>query len=206
MNHLTPLQFPLRPVGTLVLNENPQNYFGPSSLPFLPHPPRPNPLPRFPAAEIEQIAFSPSHLIRGVEPTADPTLQSRLFSYPDTHRHRLGVNYAQLPINAPLHPPVNFQRDGFACFDNQGARPNYISTIQPLRYAPQGYSTEKHEQFVGASVRDLSVVTELDLEQPRALWERVFDEKAKERFVGNVVGHLGAVKSKAVLERTIAVL
>ena len=56
--------YPMRPFGKLVLNENPQNYF----------------------AEIEQAAFSPSHTVPGVEASADPVLQSRLFSYPDTHR------------------------------------------------------------------------------------------------------------------------
>jgi catalase len=44
-------------------------------------------------AEIEQIAFNPAHMIPGVEPSADPVLQSRLFSYPDAHRHRIGPNY-----------------------------------------------------------------------------------------------------------------
>lgn len=57
-------QFPLREVGKMTLNKNPENYF----------------------AEVEQVAFSPSHLIEGIEPSADPVLQSRLFSYPDTHR------------------------------------------------------------------------------------------------------------------------
>ena len=56
--------YPLRPVGKIVLNKNVENYF----------------------AEIEQAAFSPSHLVPGIEPSADPVLQSRLFSYPDTHR------------------------------------------------------------------------------------------------------------------------
>ncbi|KAI7424793.1 CAT1 catalase, partial [Hortaea werneckii] len=85
-------QFPLRKVGEFYLNENVQNYF----------------------AEIEQIAFNPSHLPPGIEPSADPVLQSRLFSYPDTHRHRVGVNYQQLPVNAPRVPyrMANFQRDG----------------------------------------------------------------------------------------------
>ena len=64
-----------------------------------------NPLNYF--AEIEQAAFSPSHLVPGVEPSADPALQSRLFSYPDAHRYRLGVNYQQLPGNAPLAPVAN---------------------------------------------------------------------------------------------------
>ncbi|KAK6355633.1 catalase A [Orbilia javanica] len=68
LTHIWPQkQFPLKEVGQIVLNENAKNYF----------------------AEIEQIAFSPSHLVPGVEPSADPVLQSRLFSYPDTHRHRI---------------------------------------------------------------------------------------------------------------------
>ncbi|ORY91583.1 catalase [Leucosporidium creatinivorum] len=176
-------EYPLRPVGKLTLNENPQNYF----------------------AEIEQVAFAPSHLIPGVEPTADPVLQSRLFSYPDTHRHRLGTNYAQLPVNAPLHTPRNFQRDGAGAFYNQGSAPNYQSSIQPLTYRKAKYSTLEHEQFTGAAVADLSTITELDFQQPNALWSKVFDDGARERFISNVAGHLGGVKSAAVKERTLAV-
>jgi catalase len=175
-------EFPLRPVAKLTLNENPANYF----------------------AEIEQIAFSPSHLVPGVEPTADPVLQSRLFTYPDTHRHRLGVNYAQLPVNAPLHLPANFQRDGPMAFYNQGARPNYQSSIQTLSYKKKTYTTAHHEQYIGAAVADLSFITELDFEQPRALWTRVFDDGAKERFVSNLSGALSQVKSEAVKARTLA--
>ncbi|KAK4701574.1 catalase, partial [Phenoliferia sp. Uapishka_3] len=176
-------QFPLRPVGKLTLNENPQNYF----------------------AEIEQVAFSPSHLVSGIEPSADPVLQSRLFSYPDTQRHRLGTNYAQLPVNAPLHLPANFQRDGGMAFYNQGSRPNYQSSIQPLAYKTPTYSTLAHEQYLGAAVADLSFVSELDFEQPRTLWTRVFDDGAKERFVQNIAGHLGGVKSDDVKARTLSV-
>src|SRR6185312_3982177 len=71
--------YPLMPVGRLVLNRNPQNYF----------------------AEVEQAAFSPGNMVPGIEPSPDKMLQARLFSYPDTHRHRLGANYNQLPINCP---------------------------------------------------------------------------------------------------------
>ena len=49
-------------------------------------------------AEIEQAAFAPSHMVEGFEPSADPVLQARLFSYPDAHRYRLGVNYQQVPL------------------------------------------------------------------------------------------------------------
>ncbi|ESK88292.1 catalase isozyme p [Moniliophthora roreri MCA 2997] len=186
-------EFPLRPVGKLVLNENPQNYF----------------------AEIEQSAFSPSHLVPYIEASADPVLQSRLFSYPDTHRHRLGVNYQQLPVNAPLKPPVNFQRDGWGTFHSQGARPNYQSTIAPLKYeGPKGTLEGgcrdqerelKHETFVGAAYRDLSEITELDFEQPRALWSKVWNDQQREAYVQNVAGHFKNVKSAEVKARQLSV-
>jgi catalase len=132
-------EFPLRPVGKIVLNENPQNYL----------------------AEIEQVAFSPSHLVPGIEPSADPVLQSRLFSYPDTHRHRLGVNFQQLPVNAPVTPVANFQRAGAATFVGQGARPNYQSTISPLTYRAKPYAEaeHRHEIWVGHSRSHLLVIT-----------------------------------------------
>jgi len=83
--------YPLIPVGKLTLNRNPENYF----------------------AEIEQSAFSPSHLVPGIEPSNDKMLQGRLFSYPDTHRHRLGGNYDQIPVNCPYRARVaHNQRDG----------------------------------------------------------------------------------------------
>ena len=63
--------YPLQKVGKMTLNRNPENYH----------------------AETEQSAFSPSHLVPGIEPSLDKMLQGRLFSYPDTHRHRLGKNY-----------------------------------------------------------------------------------------------------------------
>ena len=63
--------YPLKKVGKMTLNRNPENYH----------------------ADVEQSAFSPSHLIPGIEPSNDKMLQGRLFSYPDTHRHRLGKNY-----------------------------------------------------------------------------------------------------------------
>ncbi|EUC67774.1 catalase [Rhizoctonia solani AG-3 Rhs1AP] len=178
-------EFPLKPIGTLVLDRNPENYFN----------------------EIEQVAFSPSHLVPGVEPSADPVLQSRLFSYPDTHRHRLGVNYQQIPVNAPLCPVANFQRAGFMNISSQGARPNYQSSISPLSYKKSNAAkvSNKHEVFEGAAVVDLSELTELDFEQPRALWQKVMKDDAKERFVNNVAGHLGGAKSAEIKARQLSV-
>lgn len=71
-------------------------------------------------SEVEQIAFSPSHMVPGIEPSPDKMLQ-------DTHRHRLGANYLQLPLNCPYKVSTkNYQRDGPSTFtDNQGGAPNY---------------------------------------------------------------------------------
>jgi catalase len=89
----------------MTLNRNPENYH----------------------AEVEQVAFAPSHLVPGIEPSADKMLQGRLFSYPDTQRYRLGQNYQQIPINCPYRARVaNYQRDGAATVNgNQGGVVNH---------------------------------------------------------------------------------
>ena len=80
---------PVQPVGRLVLNRNPENYF----------------------AETEQVAFSPGHIVPGIDFSNDPLLQGRLFSYLDTQLKRVGPNFAQLPINRPTCPMHNNERD-----------------------------------------------------------------------------------------------
>ena len=82
---------PVEIIGTMTLNKNPRNYF----------------------EEVEQVAFCPSHLPPGIDVTADPLLQGRLFSYLDTQISRLGgPNFAQLPINRPQAPVNDNLRDG----------------------------------------------------------------------------------------------
>ncbi|KAE9365880.1 catalase-domain-containing protein [Stipitochalara longipes BDJ] len=187
LTHVWPhKQFPLRKVGEFTLNENATNYF----------------------AEIEQVAFNPAHLVPGIEPSADPVLQSRLFSYPDAHRHRVGVNYQQLPVNAPRvnYRMANFQRDGAMAFLNQGSRPNYISSIEPIHFRERTVNLDKvHGNFVGNAVTFLSEIREEDFVAPRALWEKVFDAKAKERWIKNVSGHMENCTDKEIIRRQIAI-
>lgn len=81
---------PVLPIGKLVLNRNPDNFF----------------------AETEQVAFHPGHLVPGIDFTNDPLLQGRLFSYTDTQLSRLGSpNFHEIPINRPVCPVHNNQRD-----------------------------------------------------------------------------------------------
>ncbi|KAI1262780.1 catalase-like domain-containing protein [Xylariaceae sp. FL1019] len=187
LTHVWPQkQFPLTKIGEFTLNENAINYF----------------------AEIEQVAFAPSHLVPGIEPSADPVLQSRLYSYPDTHRHRLGANYQQLPVNASRtgFKNGNFQRDGFMAFYNQGARPNYLSSIDPIQFEPRKTDVDKtHGHFVGQAVSFLSEIRPEDFNAPRALWQNVFDEPARERFINNVAGKMEVCQDKEILKRQIAI-
>ncbi|KAF5542846.1 catalase [Fusarium phyllophilum] len=187
LTHVWPQkQFPRRKVGEFTLNENAINYF----------------------AEVEQIAFNPSHLPPGVEPSADPVLQSRLFSYPDTHRHRLGVNYQQLPVNATRtgYQFGNFQRDGQMAFYNQGARPNYLSSIDPIKFKSRAVDLDKtHGHFTGEAITFLTEIRPEDFNAPRALWRNVFDEPARERFINNVTGKMKLCKQEEPLKRQIAI-
>ncbi|KFY95416.1 hypothetical protein V500_02782, partial [Pseudogymnoascus sp. VKM F-4518 (FW-2643)] len=104
--------------------------------------------------------FSPSHLVPGVEPSADPVLQARLFSYPDTHRHRLGVNYQQIPVNAPLHAFNPFQRDGaMAVNGNYGANPNYPSSYCTLTYKQHSpITSDTHQKWSAQAVMHFNEV------------------------------------------------
>ena len=82
---------PVTRIGKMTLNRNPDNFF----------------------AETEQIAFHPGHIVPGIDFTNDPLLQGRLFSYLDTQLSRLGTpNFHELPINRPIAPIHNNQRDG----------------------------------------------------------------------------------------------
>ena len=187
LTHVWPhKQFPLREIGRLTLNENAINYF----------------------AEVEQAAFSPGHLVPGVEPSNDPVLQSRLFSYSDTHRHRIGTNYQQLPVNAPRvkYHMSNFQRDGQMAFFNHGTRPAYLSSIAPISFQQRVVDLDRvHGEFIGRAVSFLSEIRKEDFNAPRALWEKVFDEDARERFVHNVSGHWTTVRDKEILRRQIGI-
>ncbi|MBA2449150.1 MAG: catalase [Chloroflexi bacterium] len=102
-------QFPLRPVGKMVLNRNPSNFF----------------------AEAEQIAFGTGVLVDGLDFSDDKMLVGRTFSYSDTQRHRVGPNYLQLPVNAPKARVSTNQRDGQMTYHVDGAGENPHVNYEP---------------------------------------------------------------------------
>jgi len=175
--------YPLIPFGKMVLNRNPQNYF----------------------AETEQAAFAPGHMVPGIEASADRMLQGRLFSYPDTHRHRLGVNYQQIPINCPYRVRVaNGQRDGFMTVDsNQGNTPNY----EPNSFGgAQADEKFKHAPYkvTGLAQRYKPNHPNCDFAQPGALFRKVMKPQDRDNLISNLQGHLKGA-NRDIQERQVRV-
>ncbi|KAI1799557.1 catalase [Daldinia bambusicola] len=200
-------QYPRRKVGRMVLDTNPSNWF----------------------AEIEQAAFSPSNMVPGIEPSPDPMLQARMFSYPDAARYRLGVNYQFLPTNAPssgVYCPI--ERDGFMNYtSNYGGDPNYVGTrIKPVKFLRRGNGNGQDGVVDGggedgsrASAKRLdrplpgggfpvvfsSEVTDKDFEQSTALWHVMGkQEGAQQRFVDNLSAHISGAQTQWIRDEAYA--
>src|SRR5689334_9501536 len=110
---------PVMRIGKMTLNRNPENFF----------------------AETEQVAFHPGHIVPGIDFSNDPLLQGRLFSYTDTQLKRLGgPNFHEIPINRPVAPMHNNQRDGHMRQTiNRGKvayEPNSVSDAWPKETDP----------------------------------------------------------------------
>jgi Catalase len=165
-------EVPPMTVGKLVLNRNPENYF----------------------AEVEQAAFNPSNLVPGIGVSPDKMLQGRLFSYHDTHLHRLGPNYHLIPVNQPKHAPENnYQRDAAMRVDaNGGGGPNYWpnSFDGP---APDGVSLEPDIPLAGEGGRHEFAHENDDFVQPGNLYRHVMKEQDRANLVSNILGSLGTV-------------
>ena len=173
--------YPLIPVGRMVLNRNPENYF----------------------ADVEQAAFSPGNLVPGIAPSPDKMLQGRLFSYHDTHRHRLGSNYHLIPVNAPKQSPENsYQRDGAMRTDaNGGGQPNYYPNSfggpepDPKAADPNMPLAEEYGRFTYSYPND-------DFVQAGDLYRNVMTKTDRDHLVGNIVAHLGNAQKRLQLRQT----
>jgi catalase len=127
---------PVRRIGKLTLDRNPDNFF----------------------AETEQVAFCVQNLVPGIDVTNDPLMQARLFSYLDTQLTRLGgPNFAELPINRPVAPVHNHQQDGFGQQKVPTMRANYhpnsIDTGCPFLASMESGFVHHPQPVTGEKVR-----------------------------------------------------
>ncbi|NOQ45311.1 MAG: catalase [Desulfobulbaceae bacterium] len=172
--------FPPVEVGRLVLNRNPENYF----------------------AEVEQAAFSPANFVSGIAASPDKMLQGRLFSYHDTHRHRLGANFHLLPVNSAKGCPMhNYQRDGFMQFDgNGGGGPNYWPNSMGGP-APTGGTDEPGLEISGMTGRHEYTLTDDDFIQAGELYRTVMTDTDRDHLIENIVGHLQGAQKRLQLRQ-----
>ncbi len=157
--------------------------------------------------EIEQVAFQPNNMVPGIGPSPDRMLLARLFSYADAHRARLGVNYEQIPVNAPVVPVNTYSKDGAMRIVNR-TDPVYFPNSKggpqadSERYKPASWYAD------GEIMRAAYVehAEDDDWSQPGALVREVMDDAARGRLVNNIVGVLLAGVTEPVLQRAFGYL
>ena len=149
---------PVRRIGKMILNRNPDNYF----------------------AETEQVAFHTGHIVPGIDFTDDPLLQGRLFSYIDTQLRRVGPNFAELPINRPLSPVHNNQRDGMGRMAINKGRvsyfPNRLGNGCPMHSPEAAMAFASYPQQVdGEKIRKRSASFSDHFSQATQFWNSMAD-------------------------------
>ncbi|MGO1344178.1 catalase [Chromohalobacter japonicus] len=173
--------YPLIKVGKLQLNRNPTDNH----------------------AEIEQAAFEPNNLVPGIGISPDKMLIGRVFSYADAHRARLGVNYKQIPVNAPQAPVHSYSKDG-AMRINNVSDPVYAPNSKGGPAADgERYPTDSTWEANGQMVRAPYALRKDDNDYGQAndLINKVMDDAARDRLVNNVVGHVSGGVEEPVLSR-----
>lgn len=179
---------PITPLGKLVLNRTVDNFF----------------------AETEQVAFCPGHIVPGIDFSNDPLLQGRLFSYTDTQLSRLGgPNFHEIPINKPVCPFHNNQRDAIhRTTINKGQasyQPNSIDGDWPRETPPaakDGGFESYYERIDAHKVRERSESFSDHFSQPRLFYNSL-SEPEKTHVVNAYSFELGKVQRKFIRERVV---
>ncbi|WP_336356633.1 catalase HPII [Pseudomonas granadensis] len=179
---------PITPLGKMTLNRNPDNFF----------------------AEVEQVAFCPGHIVPGIDFSNDPLLQGRLFSYTDTQISRLGgPNFHELPINRPVAPFHNGQRDAQhrTTIDKGRAsyEPNSIDGGWPKETPPaaqDGGFESYPERIDAAKIRQRSESFGDHFSQARLFFNSMSDHE-KEHIIAAYSFELGKVEREFIRAREV---
>ncbi len=180
---------PVQPIGKMTLNRNPDNFF----------------------AETEQVAFHIGNIVPGIDFTNDPLLQGRLFSYTDTQLIRLGgPNFHEIPINRPICPSHNNQRDGFMRqrIDRGKTRygPNSLGNNDPAQVGEADGGFKSYQERIDArKVRARSDSFRDHFSQARLFYNSQ-SEPEKNHLVDAFSFELGKVKAVSVRQRMIGIL
>ncbi|OZU90235.1 catalase HPII [Virgibacillus indicus] len=177
---------PLKIIGKLTLNKNVDNFF----------------------AETEQVAFHPGHIVPGIDFTNDPLLQGRLFSYTDTQLIRLGgPNFHEIPINKPVCPFHNNQRDGYHRQTINKGKVSYNNNSMAAHTpAPtteeEGGFVHYQEKVEGSVVQARSESFNDHFSQPKLFWNSMSPSE-KQHIIDAFSFEVGRVKDKSVRQQVV---
>lgn len=179
-------EIPVKIIGKMTLNRNVDNFF----------------------AETEQVAFHPGHVVPGIDFTNDPLLQGRLFSYTDTQLIRLGgPNFHEIPINKPIVPINNNQRDGYHRQMINIGKVSYHknslfnNTPSPASEADGGYA-HYQEKVDGQKIRARSDSFKNHFSQATMFWNSM-SKTEKEHIINAFSFEVGKVKDKNIKQQVV---
>lgn len=174
--------YPLHEIGRMTLKKNPENYF----------------------AEVEQLAFSPGNFIPGIESSPDKMLQARMFSYGDTQRYRLGVNYPDLPVNRPRCPLMTPTYNDGRHFDKptSSAIPNYIPSINHGKVNEIDENYVEQAQFFSGNVGRYDLSDDDNYSQVTD-FVNALGEQDRANLAKNIAESLKMVTNKKIVQRVI---
>jgi catalase len=176
--------YPLIPVGRMVLDRNPENFF----------------------AQVTQAGFEVANLVPGIGPSPDKMVLGRMFAYGDSNRYRTGPNYDQLPVNRPLTEVRNYNKDGPMRYRHNGNQPVYAPNsyggpmADPQRYRDPNWFVEAGEIMRTAYVAHKE---DDDFIQPGMLYRNVMTPTDRDHLVTNIVAHLGQGVERFIQERAV---
>ncbi len=176
--------YPLIPVGRMVLDRNPENFF----------------------AQVTQVAFEVSNMVPGIGPSPDRMVLGRMFAYGDSARYRIGPNYDQLPVNRPVSEVHNYYKDGPMAYYHSGNQPVYA----PNSYGGPQADPQRHPDpgwFVdGAEITRTAYEAHKDDDdfvQPGTLYRQVMTPTDRDHLAGNIVWHLSQGVERFIQERAV---
>jgi len=175
--------YPLIPVGRMVLDRNPENYI----------------------AEVESVAFSPANLVPGIYGSPDKMLQARLFAYADAQRYRLSGNYEQLDVNLAHGTKVDnpYKRDGvMPRGNNQGARVNYAPNSHKGPNASMEFAEPQTALREATGRYEQNAPGNDDYSQATMFWN-VIGKDGQDRMIETITMHMQTVPPP-IRERAVA--
>ena len=161
----------------MTLNRNPENYF----------------------AEVEQVTFSPGNFVPGIEASPDKLLQGRLFAYGDAHRHRVGANSHQLPINQAKAPVNNYQKTAI-CVLTMAIAKLIMNQIVILKHQKKILQ----RKLVPLKLKEMLVIIAIiKITLHKQTLCIICCQAKKRNLINNIAASLGQVKNQEIIARQI---